>query len=264
MEGLDKKQGCVWISGASAGLGRALALRMAADGWQVAASARSQKGLSALESEGTGAIKGFTVDITNNGAVADCLGQIEEEFAPIKIAVLNAGTHRPVHASSLKASDFQHLTDVNLIGTANCLEHLLPPMIKRRSGHIAIVASVAGYRGLPTSAAYGMTKAGLINMAEALKPELDEYGIKTQLVCPGFVRTPLTDKNDFEMPDLMEPEEAAEEFYQGLLSDRFEISFPKKFTRKMKILGMMPRPMAFKVTRKMVRERLEKEKHGQE
>jgi short-subunit dehydrogenase len=134
------------------------------------------------------------------------------------------------------------------------LEALLPAMIERRGGRVAIVASVAGYRGLPTSAAYGMTKAGLINMAEALKPELDGYDVRLQLVNPGFVRTPLTDKNPFPMPFLMEVEDAAEAFYRGLRSDRFEIVFPRRFAYLLKVLRCLPAPLAFAVTRRLVPE----------
>lgn len=254
----------MWITGASAGLGRALALRMAAAGWTVAASARSADSLAELEQASGGKIMSFPLDILDNAAVAETLKKLRSTYGKIDIAVLNAGTHIPVQAKSLKASAFQKLADLNLVGTANCLEHLLPPMIERKGGQIAIVASVAGYRGLPTSAAYGMTKAGLINMAEALKPELDFYGIKMQVVCPGFIRTPLTDKNDFEMPDLMEPEAAAEEFYQGLLGNKFEITFPKKFTRKVKLLGMLPYGIAFKAARKLVAERMKREAKAKE
>ncbi len=252
-------KGLVWITGASAGLGRALALHMAAKGWQVAASARSQDGLQKLEREGEGRIRAFALDIEDNEAVGQTLAQIREQMGQIDCAVLNAGSHRPVHAASLKAEDFKALSDLNLVGTANCLEHLLPQMMDNHQGQIAIVASVAGYRGLPTSAAYGMTKAGLINMAEALKPELDFYGVKMQLVCPGFIRTPLTDKNDFEMPDIMEPEDAAAALYRGLLSRKFEIIFPWKFAMQMKILRLLPANLAFAATRNLFRERLEKQ-----
>ena len=138
------------------------------------------------------------------------------------------------------------------MGTVHCLEALLPGMIARRGGRIAVVASLAGYRGLPTSSAYGMTKAGLINMAEALKPELDGYGVRLQVVNPGFVRTPLTDRNAFAMPFLMDVEDAAEAFYRGLCSERFEIVFPRRLAYLLKILRVLPAPLAFAVTRRLV------------
>jgi short-subunit dehydrogenase len=165
--------------------------------------------------------------------------------------VLNAGTHRPVDPRALKPEDFEKLVAVNLLGTVNCLAAVLPPMLARGHGRIAVVASVAGYRGLPTAAAYGMTKAGLINMAEALRVELAPCGIVVQIVNPGFVRTPLTDRNDFPMPFLMEPEAAADAFFRGLQSDRFEIAFPWRFVWMMKLLRCLPAPLAFAVTRRM-------------
>jgi short-subunit dehydrogenase len=249
--------GCVWITGASSGLGHALARRMAAEGWRVAASARSRDALSDLaagDRDLKGEIHAVPLDVTDPAAVAAAVESIDQELGPIGQAVLNAGSHRPVRAAKLEAAVFRDLAELNLMGTVNCLEALLPGMIARRGGRIAVVASLAGYRGLPTSAAYGMTKAGLINMAEALKPELDGYGIHMQLVNPGFVRTPLTDRNAFPMPFLMEVEDAAEAFYRGLRSDRFEIVFPKRFGVLMKILRVLPAPLAFAVTRRLVPE----------
>lgn len=251
------KPGCAWITGASSGLGRALALNMARDGWLVAASARRPDELESLAraAEGTpGAVRPVPLDVTDNAAVAVGVARIEREIAGISLAVLNAGTHQPVHAQSLKSATFRDLIELNLMGTVNCLEQVLPPMIERRAGRIALVASLAGYRGLPTSAAYGMTKAGLINMAEALKPELERFGVQLQIVNPGFVRTPLTDRNPFPMPFLMEPEDAAAAFYRGLQSDRFEIVFPRRFAAILKLLRCLPASLAFAVTRRLVPE----------
>ena len=247
--------GCAWITGASSGLGYALARHMATDGWSVAVSARSTEPLDELARRAAnlkGKIRSFPLDVTDPQAVTASVEQIERDLGPIAQAVLNAGNHQPVRAADLTAKAFRGLTELNLMGTAHCLTAVLPGMMARRGGRIAVVASLAGYTGLPTAAAYGMTKAGLINMCEALKPELDGHGITLQLVNPGFVRTPLTDKNDFEMPFLMELEEAAEAFYRGLRSERFEIVFPKRFAFLLKLLRCLPYPLAFAITRRMV------------
>jgi len=249
--------GCAWVTGASSGLGRALAQRMASDGWYVAASARSAKPLAELAASAEalkGQIRAYPLDVTDPAAVTAAVAAIEGDLGPIDQAVLNAGTHRPVRAAGLTAAAFRDLAELNLMGTVHCLEALLPGMLTRRGGRIAVVASVAGYRRLPTSAAYGMTKAGLINMAEALKPELDGYGVRLQVVNPGFVRTPLTDKNAFPMPFLMEVEDAADAFYRGLSSERFEIVFPRRFAYLLKVLRCLPAPLAFAVTRRLVPE----------
>ena len=245
----------VWITGASYGLGKSLALHMAGEGWQVAASARTEEDLLKLAGEAAG-MKGRIVpcpcDITAPDSVMAAVERMTADFGEIDLAVLNAGTHLPVRAKDFSAEAFRRLTDINLLGSVNCVEAVLRPMRKAGRGQIAIVSSVAGYRGMPTSSAYGMTKAGLINLCEALKPELDRENIRMQVVCPGFVRTPLTDKNDFPMPFLMEPDVAARAFYKGLLSGRFEIVFPWQMGLVMKTLRLLPAPLAFAITKNMI------------
>lgn len=241
-----------WITGASSGIGRALSLIMARDGWRVAASARSEDDLNALSHEASdlkGEILAVPCDITDRDSIAGALEKTRSVFHSIDVAVLNAGTHKPVRAKSFSADDFRLLTDINLMGTVNCIEALLPTMMSEGRGKISVVASVAGYRGLPTSAAYGMTKAGLINMCEALKPELDEAGVDIQVICPGFVKTPLTDKNEFEMPFLMELEDGAQAMYKGICSDTFHVAFPWQMALMTKTLGILPSPIALSVTK---------------
>lgn len=244
--------GVCWITGASSGIGRALALRMAAEGWTVAASARRDSELVRLAAEAPeGQIVPIAVDTTDAASVAATVARIERDVGPIAIAVLNAGTHIPVHARSLSVEPFQKLADVNLMGTIACLVPVVAAMRNRGRGRIAIVASVAGYRGLPTSAAYGMTKAGLINLAESLAPELAKAGVRLQIVNPGFVRTPLTDRNAFPMPFLMAPDAAADALFRGLSSNRFEIAFPRFFALLMKLFGLLPYPLAFAIARRV-------------
>ncbi len=223
---------------------------MARAGDSVALSARSGDKLE--EMAGEAGLSAFAVDVQDAEATRAAVSRIEAALGPIDQAVLNAGTHQPVDARQLDPRDFRKLVEVNLMGTVNSLAAVLPGMLARRRGRIAIVASVAGYRGLPTSAAYGMTKAGLINLAEALRVELEPHGIVVQIVNPGFVRTPLTDRNPFPMPFLMEPEDAAEAFFRGLQSDRFEIAFPRRMVLIMKLLRCLPAPLAFAVTRRLV------------
>ncbi|MCW5751402.1 MAG: SDR family NAD(P)-dependent oxidoreductase, partial [Alphaproteobacteria bacterium] len=205
--------GLVWITGASSGLGRATALRHALGGWRVAASARGETALGQLAAETTGttgAILPFPCDIGDRQAVAATLSAIEAVHGPVERAILNAGTHRPFDAVRFDGAVFRELVEINLMGTVHCLEALVPAMAARGRGQIAIVSSVAGYRGLPTAAAYGATKSALINMAEALHLELRGSGIDVRLICPGFIRTPLTDRNPFPMPFLMEADLAAD------------------------------------------------------
>ena len=244
--------GLAWITGASSGLGAALAAEMARDGWHVVASARRAEALDALAASAAGVVHALPLDVTDAAAAAAAVAQIEDTYGPIDQAVLNAGTHIPVRAATLDVADFQALVDLNLMGTVHCLAPLLARMTARGSGRVAVVSSVAGYRGLPTSAAYGMTKAGLINMCEALKPELDGLGVTLQVVNPGFVRTPLTDKNPFPMPFLMDVDDAAKAFYRGLKSDKFEIVFPRRLAYLLKVFRWMPSALAMAWARRLV------------
>ncbi|TAD91498.1 MAG: SDR family NAD(P)-dependent oxidoreductase [Alphaproteobacteria bacterium] len=229
----------VWITGASQGLGRATALDHADAGWQVVASARSSQRLGDLVAARP-AIISHPLDVTDRAATHAAVAAIEAEYGPIDRAVLNAGTHQPMAVDAFDATVFDQLFALNVGGVVNCLAALVPRMVARRQGNIALVSSVAGYRGLPTAAAYGATKAALINMAESLAMDLKPFGVRVQLVNPGFIRTPLTDRNDFAMPALMEPDVAARRLRQGLDSGRFEVTFPKRFTWVLKALRLLP------------------------
>ena len=240
--------GLAWVTGASSGLGRALALKLAAEGWEVLASARRAEELETLAAQAPGGrVRALPLDSLDRASVLAAF-----EGRRIDLAVLNAGTHAPVLARDFDAEAARRLIDVNLVGTLNCLEAVLPAMVKRSAGKIALVASLAGYVGLPTSSAYGATKAGLINMAEALKAECDGLGVAIQVVNPGFVKTPLTDRNPFEMPFLMSLDEATEAFYRGLMSDRFEVVFPRRLGWVLGLLRRLPYPLLFWITRRLV------------
>ncbi|SFK66696.1 SDR family NAD(P)-dependent oxidoreductase [Methylocapsa palsarum] len=249
------KPGAVWVTGAGKGIGRALALRLAARGHTVAASARTGTDLESLaaEAEGLpGSIFPVTLDVADAASVKAAIDRIEQAIGPLDLAILNAGTHQPLSAKDFDVSVFRSLIDVNLMGTVHCLAEILPGFIGRRAGTIAVVSSVAGYRGLPTAAAYGATKAALINMCEALKPELDQAGVRLALINPGFVDTPLTRRNDFPMPFLISSEEAADHIMRGLDRGAFEIVFPWRMALAMKLLRLMPYSAYFALSRRML------------
>jgi NAD(P)-dependent dehydrogenase (short-subunit alcohol dehydrogenase family) len=232
--------GVAWITGASSGIGRALALELARRGWRVAATARSAEALGRLEGEGAGRIVAFAADVTDPAALAEAVARIEAELGPIALAVLNAGVFLPVRAAPFDRAACEKTFAVNLGGVANALDPLLPRMIARRAGSVWLMASVAGYGPLPTSAAYGATKAGLINLAGSLKFDLDPAGVHIGVVCPGFVDTPLTRKNRFAMPFLLHVEEAARRVADKASSRAFEIAFPRRFAYGLKLLNMLP------------------------
>ncbi len=166
--------------------------------------------------------------------------RIVGEWGGIDLALLAAGTYQPMRGFELDLDAARNLLDVNLMGTLTCVAAAITPMLAAGAGQLAIVASVAGYRGLPQAVIYGASKAALINLAETLRLDLGPHGIKVQLINPGFVKTPLTDQNDFKMPALISPEQAATAILGGLQSKRFEIHFPKRFTRFLKILRLLP------------------------
>ncbi|MCV9960429.1 SDR family NAD(P)-dependent oxidoreductase [Pararhizobium sp. BT-229] len=239
--------GLAWVTGASSGIGRALALRLSKDGFNVAVTARDHEKLVELQHEapGPGKIIVLDGDITDPRDMERILAAIEYEHGTMVLAVLNAGVYIPVHGEDMHREDFEKTFAVNLHGTVNCLLPAVRHMQSRGQGQIAIMSSVSGYGGLPTSAAYGATKAALINMAESLKFDLDKAGIRLQVINPGFVQTAATAKNSFSMPALISPEEAADRIATGLKSGGFEITFPRRFTYTLKLLKLLPYGLYF-------------------
>ena len=175
-----------------------------------------------------GTVVPFALDITKRTAVSHAVGLIEDKFGGIDLALLNAGTYVRFGVEDFTAEAFGRQMDINVMGTVNCLDPVLARMRQRNSGHIAVVYSLTAYRGLPYASAYGASKAALTNMCEAMKPELDALGIQMTVIHPGFVKTPLTDQNEFAMPFLMEAEEAARRIVDGLERGTFEIAFPRR------------------------------------
>ncbi|MDE0780816.1 MAG: SDR family NAD(P)-dependent oxidoreductase [Alphaproteobacteria bacterium] len=243
-----------WVTGASQGIGAAVARRLARDGWVVAASARSTDKLEALAAESDawqGSVEAFPLDVTDEAAVTVVYEEIEARLGAVDLVILNAGTHQPIAAADFAVAPVRKLIEINLMGTVHCLAPVISRFVERQSGRIAVVASLAGYRGLPTASAYGASKAGLINMCESLRPELQEQGVVLSCVTPGFVRTPLTDRNPFPMPFLIDANTAAARIVSGLAGNRFEITFPRRFAYLMKLLRVLPYALYFPVVRRV-------------
>jgi NAD(P)-dependent dehydrogenase (short-subunit alcohol dehydrogenase family) len=241
-----------WVTGASSGIGRALAKRLAENGYVVAASARSGPDLDTLAAEVPGRITSFKLDVTDPAACVATASQIEQSLGPIDLAVFNAGSYFPTTAASFSVENFRKTVDLNLMGTVNCMGGVVSSMVRRRSGHIAVMASVAGFVGLPTAASYGATKAALNNMMTAFKPDFDRYGVTLTVINPGFVKTPLTDKNEFPMPFLIELDDAVDRIMTGLEQKRFEIAFPTRMVLSMGLLASLPKSWLFAITRRML------------
>ena len=246
----------IWITGASSGIGAALAQLYAQAGHTVFASARNETTLNTMSAAAVnlkGEIVALPLDVTDDASVKKALEKLRQHTQLLDLAILNAGYYEPVEFEDLTLAHFEKTYDVNLLGVVRCLLPLLTIFSKNKKGHIAIVSSVSGYRGLPKAAAYGSSKAALINMAESLKPECNAHGIKLSLINPGFVKSKLTDQNKFEMPFIMETEDAAQRIVEGLESNAFELSFPKRFTYWLKLFRILPYRLYFVLTKKLVR-----------
>lgn len=225
----------VWLVGASTGIGRATASALHHAGARVAVSARSAERLQAFGDEHLGALA-LPVDVTDRAAVGAAFDRLQQHWGPPDLVLCCAGHYRPMRATALSLPEMRRHWDVNLWGTLNVLDAVLPVLLRRRQGHVSLVGSVAGYRGLPQALAYGPTKAALNNLAEVMYLDLHDQGLGVSIVNPGFVDTPLTAQNGFHMPALMTPEQAAQEILRGWAAGRFEIHFPRRFTLGLKAL----------------------------
>lgn len=246
----------IWITGASSGIGAELAQLYAEQGHTVFISARNEATLAGMEQASaklSGDMLALPLDVTDNESVVTAFAQMQQRNHAPDLVILNAGYYEPVEFSELTLEHFEKTYDVNLRGVVRCLLPALKLFSEQKRGHIAIVSSVSGFRGLPKAAAYGSSKAALINMAESLKPECNAHSIKLSLVNPGFVKSKLTDRNDFTMPFILETRDAAERIVSGLESSGFEVTFPKRFTYGLKLLRILPYRLYFFITKNLLK-----------
>ena len=240
----------VWILGASSGIGRATAAALHAQGALVTVSARSAQALQDFVQAHPGSAA-QVLDCSDAQAVAQVAQQCWPGSAPAMVLYC-AGHYQPMRAQAMDLDDMRRHWEINYQGALNVLQAVLPAMRARGNGHISLVASVAGYRGLPNSLAYGPTKAALTNLAETLYLDLQADGIGVSVINPGFVDTPATAGNTFRMPGLITSAQAAQAILDGWASGKFEIHFPKRFTVWMKALRSMPNRWYFFLVRKTV------------
>ena len=246
--------GIAWITGASTGIGRQLALDLAAEGYIVAATARGADKLAALAEEAAAAgrrIVAFPCDVTSEAAMRATAAQIEREAGPVALAVFNAGNYFPTRLDGLTAENFVKTYEVNVFGVIHGLVPVLEHMRRRGRGQIAVIGSASAMFGLPSAAAYGATKAALNNMVWAMKYDLDLVNIRIQIVNPGFVDTPLTEHNRFKMPALMPVDKASQRLLDGLKRGGTEFTFPRRFTWFLKALTFLPAPWTYAIQRRV-------------
>jgi NADP-dependent 3-hydroxy acid dehydrogenase YdfG len=240
-----------WITGGGTGIGKALALALDKQGWQVIISGRTEQKLQAVVELGQ-KIAYLTLDVTDREQSRQVFNTLYEKYGLPEVVVLNAGDYTPMPVDEFNLDLVYKLNQVNYLGVMNGLASILPLMKARKSGQILLMASVAGYRGLPDAAPYGATKAALINFCEAMYIPLKKQGVLLRIINPGFVTTQLTAKNTFKMPAEITSTEAAERIVKALASNSFEITFPKRFTYILKILRVLPYRLYFFFTSKII------------
>jgi short-subunit dehydrogenase len=239
----------VWLVGASTGIGAALARKLSANGARLALSARSRDKLETLAASCPDSLA-MPLDVTVPGSLQQAHDELTAAWGGVDLVVFNAGTYRPLHVEALTPESARETVDLNLLAVMDGVSAVAPTLLRQGKGGVVIVGSVAGYAGLPKALVYGASKAALINFAESLYLDLAPRGISVYLVSPGFVATPLTSQNDFHMPALMQPEDAAEAIVAGLAQGRFEIHFPRRFTLWLKLLRLLPYSWFFPLVRR--------------
>ena len=236
---MSENQKKIWITGASSGIGKAAAEKFAKEGWKVAVSARRKELLDELAKDQN--ITSFPLDVTNRDQINKVFKSILNEFGDLDICLFSSGTYEPKDEQNIDPDKIKNVMNVNFLGVIDCVKAVEDFFKNKQSGHISIVSSIAGYRGLPNSSGYGPSKAALTNFSESIYFDFKKYKVKVSVVSPGFIKTPLTDKNEFPMPFLRSPEFAAEKIYNGLMnSNSFEIDFPKQLTFTLKFLRILP------------------------
>ena len=240
----------IWITGASSGIGKAVAIKFAENGWIVAASARRKNLLNELK-EINENIYPFPLDVTNIDKCKLVATNIINQFRNIDICLFGTGMHDPKSEKKFNLEKVREIMEVNYFGTMNSINSIYDYFSEKKNGQISIISSVAGYRGLPAAGAYCASKAALTSFAESLNFDMQMKNVRVSLVSPGFIKTPMTDQNDFPMPMIKSPEFAANEIYKGLTVKRgFEIHFPKAFTYFLKFLQILPSGIYFKLVSK--------------
>ena len=240
----------IWITGASSGIGKALAIKFAQEGWKVAISARRENLLKEI-SKSQNNIDYFPLDVTDIEKCKTVFNDVKKKLGDVNISVFSTGIHDPKSEKKLNLEKVRKIMEVNFFGAVNSINAVYDYYKDKKSGQISIVSSVAGYRGLPAAGAYCASKSALSSFAESLYFDFKRDNVRISLVSPGFIKTPMTDQNDFPMPMIKSPEFAAEQMFKGLTRSKgFEIHFPKTFTSLMKVLKVIPNGLYFKIVEK--------------
>ena len=249
---MSENQKKVWVTGASSGIGKAVAEKFAKEGWKVAISARRAELLKNIAQDNN--IFDYPLDVTDEKKVDEVFKKILEDFKNIDLCIFGAGTYEPKLEKEISQEQIRKTMEVNFFGVINCIKAVEEYFKNIKNGHISIVSSIAGYRGLPNSSGYGPSKAALSNLAESLYFDFKKHNVRVSLISPGFIKTPMTDKNKFRMPFIKSPEFAADKIYNGLVkSNAFEITFPKQLTTIFKFFRILPNKIYLFLIKKLVK-----------
>jgi short-subunit dehydrogenase len=248
-----KIEGCtIWVVGASSGIGAALAPRLAAKGSWLVLSARREEELSKVAAGCSGEVLVKPLDVTDLSAIRTTYEEAVSHFGRIDALIYGAGAWNLAKVTEFDVQKAVNELNVNLLGLVRTVGTVMPDMIARRSGTIAGIASVAGYAGLPRAAGYSASKAGELAFLQSIRMELKAYDVEVLTVSPGFVKTPLTDKNTFPMPFIMDVGDAADTIIKGLQAGTEEIHFPKRLSIPFKLFSALPRPVFEAIARRIM------------
>jgi NAD(P)-dependent dehydrogenase (short-subunit alcohol dehydrogenase family) len=247
--------GVAWIIGGGSGIGAAVAKALARLGWTVAISGRRAEKLAEVAGSSS-QIRAYRLDVTDAAAVESTAHRVAGELGRIDLFIFGAAAWQPMKVGDYDYAQFWKVVDTNYLGLVRAANPVISLMERQGGGHFVVIASVAGYFGLPRSAAYSSTKAALINLLETMRTELASRNIVVRMIAPGFVKSELTDKNDFPMPFLMDTNEAARRIVEGLTqTDAFEIAFPRRMVWLMKTIRWLPYPVFFWIMAKLLPKR---------
>tara|TARA_Y100000817_G_scaffold138641_1_gene108775 strand:- start:4089 stop:4841 length:753 start_codon:yes stop_codon:yes gene_type:complete len=236
---MSENQRKVWVTGASSGIGKAVAEKFAKEKWKVAISARRVEILNEMANNDN--IFAYPMDVTNQNKTEETFNKILEDFGDLDLCVFSSGTYERKSEKGLNVDNVKKVIEVNFLGVVGCVKAVQKYFQNKKGGHISIVSSPVGYRGLPKSSGYTASKASLNNFTQGIYFDFKKFNVRVTLISPGFIKTALTDKNDFKMPFLKDTNYAAEKIYDGLINKKkFEIIFPPQIAFIYKIFQILP------------------------
>ena len=249
---MSQNQKKIWITGASRGIGKAIAKKFANEKWKVAISARRELLLKEIANQEN--IKSYPLDVTIAQDVQNTFEKILKDFGNLDMCIFCSGIYNRKAEKEINLKQIKETLEVNFLGTVNSVKAVEKYFKEKKNGQISIVSSIAGYRGLPNSSGYGPSKAALTNFTESIYFDFKKFNVKIKIISPGFIKTPMTDTNEFPMPFIKSPEFAAEKIYSGLIKNTaFEIHFPKQLTLLLKFLRVLPYSLYLFLVDKLVK-----------